>query len=464
MPKSKKPEIKPKSKVPAALEHFERGNGFAKEKDWDKAIEEFTEAIRLDPKFAASYKNRDKAIEEKQWNKTKAEFSEAIRLGPNVAASSSKSAVASAQEHFDRGNKFIKKKDWDNAIAEFTEAIKLDPYFAASYYNRGKVHNANGSYGKAIFDYTRAIDLTFPTCMSAYDGRRDAYEKKGNPNKALDDFASAWSFGSEMSTTRIALVSRSNCTACGACVSRCPGGAIAENPPLPVKIDPMRCDGCSACEAVCPTKAIYTLTVSNCPACEQPIQFGQKTCQCGKQFGPIWQTAEALYQDPLLEIGLGLAPQIGMAQEGSTLLGRISAMRLRIAQESGVAVPQIRMRDNPKLPANSYRLLISEKEVGRGEVALGQYLAMNPGAATEPLDGEATKEPMFGLPSFWIEEGMKDRAQAFGYVVVDWATVTTTHVAELLIENMPELRKYKLLGDAVAQSRLKLLQEQNERN
>jgi len=142
--------------------------------------------------------------------------------------------------------------------------------------------------------------------------------------------------------------------------------------------------------------------------------------------------ADESCQDPLLEIGLGLVPQMGMAQKGGSVLERISAMRQRIADESGVSVPPIRMRDNPKLPANSYRLLISEKELGRGEVVPGQYLAMNPGTATEPLEGEATKEPVFGLPSFWIEEDMKDKARLLGYTVVDSPTVMTTHISEML--------------------------------
>jgi flagellar biosynthesis protein FlhA len=64
---------------------------------------------------------------------------------------------------------------------------------------------------------------------------------------------------------------------------------------------------------------------------------------------------------------------------------------------------------------------------------------MNPGTATEPLQGQPTKEPAFGLPAFWVQEAQKDRAQLVGYTVVDGPTVMTTHVSEMLKQRAPEL-------------------------
>jgi len=114
-------------------------------------------------------------------------------------------------------------------------------------------------------------------------------------------------------------------------------------------------------------------------------------------------------------------------------------VRRQIAQELGVVVPPIRIRDNLQLPPNAYRLLMRGEEVGRGDLMPGQYLAMNPGTATEPLPGVATKEPAFGLPAFWVSEANKDRAQLSGYTVVDGPTVMTTHISEMLKQRAPEL-------------------------
>ena len=61
----------------------------------------------------------------------------------------------------------------------------------------------------------------------------------------------------------------------------------------------------------------------------------------------------------------------------------------------------------------------------RGEVQPGQFLAMNPGTATEEIAGTPTTEPAFGLPAYWIQDNQRDRAQLLGYTVVDGATVIT---------------------------------------
>jgi len=157
-----------------------------------------------------------------------------------------------------------------------------------------------------------------------------------------------------------------------------------------------------------------------------------------KPEGP--EKVEALLKiDPLgLEVGYGLIPLLDVAQ-GGTVLERIKTVRRQIAQELGVVVPPIRIRDNLQLPPNIYRLLMRGEEVGRGELMAGQFLAMNPGTATEPLPGKATKEPAFGLPAFWVSEANKDRAQLSGYTVVDGPTVMTTHISELLKQRAPEL-------------------------
>ena len=154
-----------------------------------------------------------------------------------------------------------------------------------------------------------------------------------------------------------------------------------------------------------------------------------------------------------LEVGYGLIPLLDTNQ-GGTVLERIKAVRRQMAQEMGIVVPPIRIRDNLQLPANTYRLLLRGEEIGRGEIQPGAYLAMNPGTATEEIAGTATTEPAFGLPAYWIQAPQRDHAQLLGYTVVDGATVITTHLSELIKQHAPEL-----LGRPELQALLETLKE-----
>jgi flagellar biosynthesis protein FlhA len=166
--------------------------------------------------------------------------------------------------------------------------------------------------------------------------------------------------------------------------------------------------------------------------------------------------------DPLgLEVGYGLIPLLDAAQ-GGTVLERIKALRRQMAQELGIVVPPIRIRDNLQLPANTYRLLLRGEEIAHSTVLPGMFLAMNPGTATADIQGTATTEPAFGLPAFWIPETQRDQAQLMGYTVVDGATVITTHISELVKQQAPELlgrTEVQLLLDALKDTSPRLVED-----
>ncbi len=156
-----------------------------------------------------------------------------------------------------------------------------------------------------------------------------------------------------------------------------------------------------------------------------------------------------------LEVGYGLIPLLDLAQ-GGTVLERIRGLRRQMAQELGIVVPPIRIRDNLQLPPNLYRVLLRGEELARGELVPSQFLAMNPGTATDEIPGTPTTEPAFGLPAFWIQEAQRESAQLAGYTVVDPPTVLTTHLSELLKQHAPEL-----LGRPEVQQLLEALKEQS---
>jgi flagellar biosynthesis protein FlhA len=143
--------------------------------------------------------------------------------------------------------------------------------------------------------------------------------------------------------------------------------------------------------------------------------------------------------DPLgLEVGYSLIPLLDVNQ-GGTVLERIKGVRRQMAQELGIVVPPVRIRDNLQLPPHTYRVMLRGEEIARAELQPTQFLAMNPGTATEDLAGTPTSEPAFGLPAFWIADAQRDRAQMLGYTVVEPATVLTTHLSELIKQHAPEL-------------------------
>ena len=151
------------------------------------------------------------------------------------------------------------------------------------------------------------------------------------------------------------------------------------------------------------------------------------------------QIESYLQVDPMeLEIGYGLIPLVDVEQNGD-LLARITTMRKQLAIEMGIIVPPIRIRDNIQLGANDYVIKIRGVEVTKGEVMIGQFLAMNPGTATEKLEGEETIEPAFGLPAYWISESQKEKAEIAGYTVVESSAVVATHLMEVIKSNADKI-------------------------
>ena len=157
-----------------------------------------------------------------------------------------------------------------------------------------------------------------------------------------------------------------------------------------------------------------------------------------------------------IELGYGLLPLINDL-DGRRLTDQIKALRKTLAAEYGFVMPPVRILDNMRLPSQGYLIRIKELEAGAGEVRLGSLMAMDPRGGQVELPGEHMREPAFGLPATWIEEGLREEATFRGYTVVDPSTVLTTHLTEILKENMPDLLSYaevqKLLRDLPAEQK-----------
>ncbi|MGE4350790.1 MAG: flagellar biosynthesis protein FlhA [Bdellovibrionales bacterium] len=142
-----------------------------------------------------------------------------------------------------------------------------------------------------------------------------------------------------------------------------------------------------------------------------------------------------------LELGYALLPLIN-SEAGKKLTDQIKGLRRQMASDMGFILPSVRIQDNLQLAPNTYVLRIKEIEAGRGELRPGMLLVMDPRGAAISIPGETTLEPTFGLPAMWVDPSYREEALFKGYTVVDPPTVITTHLTEIVKDNMSELLSY----------------------
>ncbi|EAL0414829.1 flagellar biosynthesis protein FlhA [Campylobacter jejuni] len=135
-----------------------------------------------------------------------------------------------------------------------------------------------------------------------------------------------------------------------------------------------------------------------------------------------------------LELGYGL---VKLAE--NELTERIRSMRRSIAESLGFLMPKIRIRDNLRLKPNEYSFKLKGVSIASAEIYPDKYLAMDSGFITEEIEGIATKEPAFNSDALWIDANLKDEATLNGYIVIDPASVISTHMSELIKAHASEL-------------------------
>ena len=152
-----------------------------------------------------------------------------------------------------------------------------------------------------------------------------------------------------------------------------------------------------------------------------------------------------------IEIGYGLLPIINDAAREPRLDDQVRALRRQMATEYGFVLPSVRIIDNMGLQANQYIIYIKETEAARGDIRLDRLLVINPGDGPAGIPGEPTREPVFNLPALWIDRELREEAGFRGLTVVDAGTIITTHLTELVKDNIADMLSYtevqKLLNE-----------------
>jgi tetratricopeptide (TPR) repeat protein len=137
-----------------------RGRGviYDRKGEPDKAIREFSEAVRLSPADPLTYVDRGIVYKGlKNYDKASADYGEAIRLDPQWASA-----------YFNRGNLFKTRKEYDRALADYSAAIRLDPKDPDAYFNRASTYRTTKQYAKAASDWSEVIRLD-PHDAEAHD-------------------------------------------------------------------------------------------------------------------------------------------------------------------------------------------------------------------------------------------------------------------------------------------------------
>lgn len=171
---------------------------------------------------------------------------------------------------------------------------------------------------------------------------------------------------------------------------------------------------------------------------------------------------DLLLLDPVeLEVGYALIPLVDESQ-GGDLLARVSALRRQAAQELGLLVPPVRIRDDIDLAPGAYVLRIRGSEVARGEVMARKVLAVDTGVVTDEIEGVSARDPSFGLPARWIDQGNKVEAEARGWAVAEPGAVVATHLMETLKVHGAELlgrQDVQVMLDRLAKTHPALVEE-----
>ena len=163
----------------------------------------------------------------------------------------------------------------------------------------------------------------------------------------------------------------------------------------------------------------------------QAAKMEENAKKSEKQTSPA-DSEQITMLDPLsLELGYGLIPLVDK-EKGAELLERITRIRVETRYDIGLNIPSIRIVDNMSLEPNDYSFKIEGIEAGHATIRLGYLMCMDTGAVIEPLKGEKTKDPAFGMDAIWLPEEQRSEAENAGYVVVDPPTIISTHITEII--------------------------------
>ncbi|GEM_PF-5327920 len=164
-------------KKPTAYDYQVRGMLWSDKGEYDIAIADYNESIRLDPKQDDAWNNRGLAwYRKREYDKAIKDYDEALRIDPKCELAWN-----------NRGLIWKDKGEYDKAIKDYDEALRLDPKFVIAWNNRGDIEREKGNYDKAIKYYGEVIRLD-PKNIDGWNNRGYIWKLKKKYENAIQDF------------------------------------------------------------------------------------------------------------------------------------------------------------------------------------------------------------------------------------------------------------------------------------
>ena len=121
------------------------------------------------------------------------------------------------------------------------------------------------------------------------------------------------------------------------------------------------------------------------------------------------------------------------------MMDRVTNLRHRIAQELGIILPKVKIRDSLRVHDRGYQIRLRGVVIATGEVHPDGLLAVDTGLVSGELAGTEVHDPASQRPAKWIEPTQGDRAKELGYKVVEPTDVLMAHLAEVVRSHADEL-------------------------
>jgi tetratricopeptide (TPR) repeat protein len=165
--------------------YFQKGEQRYGKDDFQGAIDNYTQTIRLNPNFAFAYNNRGLCrFELKDFQGAIADYTQAIRLNPSFAYA-----------YLDRGDARLQLKDFQGAIADYNRGLRINPNLVHAYTHRGEAYYWLANYQRALADSDKALQTlnnikTFNNTSNS-DYIADIIQRRLNPDRIVIDSAYA---------------------------------------------------------------------------------------------------------------------------------------------------------------------------------------------------------------------------------------------------------------------------------
>jgi tetratricopeptide (TPR) repeat protein len=168
------------SAIQVAPAIMNRGNAYSAKGDLDKAMQDYNEAINLDPKNAGAYVNRASELARQgDFEAAMKDYAKAIALNPRQW-----------HAYFNRAAELRDSGKLRDAVDDLNEVVKLNPEFVGAYMNRGNIYAREGELEKAIADYSAALQRD-SNLTDIYVSRAELFVRKKKYQQAVSDLQTA---------------------------------------------------------------------------------------------------------------------------------------------------------------------------------------------------------------------------------------------------------------------------------